>query len=108
MSKKILGQTAPAATTLTDLYVVPASKECAVSTFTACNYGTGDAVVRVHAIASGDAAATKNRIFWDINIPPQDTFSATQGWTLAVGDKISVESDTGDVGFTLFGVEVDA
>jgi hypothetical protein len=45
---KILGQSAPAATTEVDLYTVPAATDAVVSTVTACNRGTAAGTYRIY------------------------------------------------------------
>lgn len=107
MAKKQLGQLAPAAATPGTLYTVPASKEAVASSFTACNYGATTSKIRMRVRIGGVADANQQRRYWDLPIAPNDTFIATIGMTLAAADEVRVESDTGNVAFSLDGDEAD-
>lgn len=104
-TQKILGQSAPAANTLTDCYAAPA--KAVVSSFTACNQSkTQDAQFRLAVAQSGAADDAKQYVYYDLPLFAADTFIATVGITLGVGDVVRVLSDTGLVSFSLFGVEI--
>lgn len=103
---KTLGQSAPAATTLTDLYTVPASTSVVASTFVACNRGAAGVKFRASVAPAGAADATSQYIYFDVALAANDTFAATLGITLAATDKVRVQTDTATVTFSLFGVEI--
>ena len=104
--KKVLGQTNPAATTLTDFYVVPNGKEAVSSTLVVCNQGTS-ATFRV-SVAPGSAADNASQyIYYDVVIPAQDTMAATIGITLEAGDAVRAWASGATLSFSLFGSEVD-
>ena len=103
---KILGQSAPAATTLTDLYTVPASRSTTISTITVCNRAATAATFRISAAAAGAADATSQYIYYDQTIDANDTFAPTMGITLATTDKLRVYASTANLTFSAFGVEV--
>ena len=107
MSYKILGSVYPSAATLTELYVVPASKETVCSTLKICNQDAVATEVRVAVNIAGAAAATKAYIYYDLTIPGYETFSLTEGITLATTDQIEVYALLGTVSFNLFGNEQD-
>lgn len=99
-----LAQSAPAATTLTDAYTVPALKHATVEVV-ACNRGA-DTVVRLqHAIGG---AASANGQYWLYNYPllANDT-QVTARLTLAAGDVLRVYSGSGSVSFNINGIEED-
>jgi hypothetical protein len=103
---KILGQSAPAATTSTDLYTVPASRSTTVSTLVVCNRAATSATFRVSAAIAGAALANQQYLFYDQVIDGNSTYSVTIGMTLATTDKIRVYASTANLSFNLFGVEV--
>ena len=103
---KILGSSAPAATTLTDLYTVPASKSTTISSITVCNRAATAATFRISVAAAGAADATNQYIYYDQTIDANSTYIATIGITLATTDKVRVYGSTANLSFNAFGVEV--
>jgi hypothetical protein len=103
---KILGQLSPAATTVTDLYTVPASRSSTVSSIVVCNRAATAATFRISVAAAGAADATSQYMFYDQAIDANSTFIATIGMTLATTDKVRVYASTANFSFTIFGVEV--
>lgn len=108
MAYKILGQVYPSAAALTELYVVPASKETACSSINMCNQGTVADTIRVAVNIAGAAAASKAYIYYDLIIPAYESFEKVAGITLATTDQIEVYSLLGTTSFNLFGTEQDA
>ncbi len=107
MSYKILGSVYPTLATITELYVVPASKETVCSTLKICNQSAVTDAVRVAVNIAGAAVATKAYIYYDLDIPGNETFSLTEGITLATTDQIEVYSTLGTCSFNLYGNEQD-
>ena len=103
---KVLGQVAPAATILTDLYTAPAGTQVVVSSIIICNRGSADAAVRVAVAVDGATDAPEQYLFHDVIVPAHDTLAAQIGITLGAQDVIRVQSDTGEVSFGAFGIEV--
>ncbi len=104
---KVLGQEAPSAATLTDLYVVTAPITGAVgSSLMVCNWGTVDTDFRVMVAPAGVADANAHRVYFDRPIPAKETFEATIGWALEVTDEVRVYATLATVSFTLSGVEI--
>lgn len=103
---KILGQSAPGATTLTDLYTVPASKSATVSSITICNRDASSGTFRITVAPAGVTDANAHAIFFDQALDAKSTFVATLGITLATTDKIRVYGSTANFSFSAFGVEV--
>lgn len=108
MAYKVLGQAAPAATTETDLYAVPALKYAIGTTLRVCNRGGAATTFRVSVSAGGGATATKDYLVYDLPIPANDSFSLTEGWTLATTDKVRVYAGNASLSFALFGKEETA
>lgn len=106
VTRKCLGQSAPGATTETTLYTVPALTSAVVSSLIVCNRSALQAAFRVSVAVGGGATANKDYIYYDVIIPPNDTFIATIGLTLATTDKIKVYASTANLSFSIFGEEV--
>jgi hypothetical protein len=102
---KCLGQSAPAATTSTDLYTVPAATKCVVSSIVICNRGAAG-TFRVSVAVAGAVLATKQYIYFDVSIAANETFIATIGLGLDSTDVIRVYASSGDMSFSAFGVEI--
>lgn len=103
---KVLGQLAPAATTLSALYTVPAFTSATVSSIVACNQNNGAIKFRVSVAVAGAADDPKQYLYYDVDLTKKNTFSAVLGLTLGAGDIVRVYTDTANVSFSLFGVEV--
>jgi hypothetical protein len=104
---KILGQQAPAATTATDLYTVPAATQAVVSSVIVCNRSSSaTATFRISASVAGASTANKDYIYYDLIIGQNDTFIATIGLTLGATDKIRIYASTANLSFTAVGSEI--
>lgn len=103
---KVLGQSAPSATTLTDLYTVPAATNTVISTVICCNRGNTDTTFRISVAPAGAADATPQYLYYDETVPANDSFGITIGITLAATDKIRVYAGNGNLSFSAFGSEL--
>lgn len=103
---KVLAQSIPPSTTLTDVYTVPASTTATVSTIVVCNTSAVSDTFRVSVAVAGAADETKQYLYYDVPIPANDTFAATLGVTLAATDVIRAYSNSGDLAINIYGVEV--
>lgn len=101
---KVLGQSAPAATTNTTLYTVPAATSAVCSTLAICNRGTST-TVRVAIRPSGATLADQHYIVYDTAVNQYDTMLLTLGISLAATDVVTVYAASASVSFSLFGVE---
>jgi hypothetical protein len=103
---KVLGQSAPSATTLTDLYTVPASTSTTISTFIICNRGSSNATFRVSVAVGGASDDNKQYLYYDALILKNDSIPVTIGPTLAATDVVRVYASSADLSFNIFGVEI--
>jgi len=103
---KVLGQSAPTATVLTAMYTVPASTQATVSTLFICNRSSSNAKFRISVAIAGAADTAAQYLYYDVVLLKNTTATATVGLTLGTGDVIRVYTDTADVVFSAFGVEV--
>ncbi len=104
-SYKVLGQSNPAATTLTTLYTVPASNSAICSTLTVCNQGAST-TFRVAVRPAGAAIASQHYVVYDNVLNGNDSVFLTLGITMAATDVLSVYAGTANVVFNLYGTEV--
>jgi len=102
----ILGQSAPAATTSTDLLTVPAATQYVVATLVVCNQAATPTTFRVSAAPSGAALATSQYLFYDTPIAANSTITVTIGMTLAATDKVRVFAGAAGMSFTAFGTSI--
>jgi hypothetical protein len=105
-SFKNLGQLAPTATTLTDLYTVPANTLASISSIIVCNRGTTSTTFRILVSVAGAAETEKQYIFYDQSLDGTSTFTATIGITMTATDKIRVYAGNSNLSFNAFGIEV--
>jgi hypothetical protein len=105
-SYKILGQVAPSATTDTVLYSLSGARSCVASSIIVCNRGTSQATFRVAVSVGGASITNKDYIYYDLIIAAKDTFIATVGITLSVGDVVRVYASTANLSFSLYGSEI--
>lgn len=103
---KSLGQSLPAAYTLTDLFAVPAAKSTVVASILVCNQSTGPIRFRIaHAVgAAVDARA--QYLFFDEVVQANKTYTAVLGISGVAGDVIRVYSSSPEVSFNAYGVEI--
>jgi len=103
---KVLAQSAPSATTNTDVYTVGSGKSAVVSTITVCNRGTSAATYRIAIRVAGATLANEDYIAYDVAIAANDTTCLTLGVTLAATDVVTVYASTANFSFNLFGSEI--
>ena len=102
---KVLGQSAPATTTWTDLYTVPAGTQAVCSTLSVCAR-TVTAGIRIAVRPVGATLANEHYIIYDNWVDGGDTVFLTLGITLAATDVVSVYSNQATVSYNLFGSEI--
>lgn len=106
MALKVLGQSNPSATTLTDVYTVGAGKQTAVSTIIVSNRSATATSFRIAVRPAGASISNEHYIFYDVAIAGNDSFAATLGISLATTDVISVYATLATLSFSVFGDEV--
>jgi len=107
-SYSVLGQSAPSATTATDLYTVPSATEAVVSTIFVCNRGSTAATYRIAVRPAGATLANQHYIAYDALILANDSVAITVGTTLEATDVITVYASTANLSFNAFGSEITA
>ena len=103
---KVLGQSAPAATTNTNLYSVPAATSAVISTIVVANRVGTSATYRIAIRPAGAAIANEHYIAYDVIIGAADSTTLTLGITLAATDVITIYASTANLSFSVFGSEI--
>lgn len=103
---KVLGQSAPSATTNTDVYTVGSGKSAVVSTITVCNRSTSAVTYRIAIRPAGATIANQHYIAYDASVAANDTISLTIGVSLAATDVVTVYASTANTSFNVFGAEI--
>lgn len=99
----ILGQAAPGANVLTDIYTVPLLTVATMRVIVT-NRDINAALFRVAVSKDGDPIADEHYVAFDKRIEGSDTGS-TIGFAVSSGDIVRVESNTGNLSFTATGEE---
>ena len=103
---KVLGQSAPGATTETDVYTVPAATTAVLSTVVVANRSTSAVTYRIAVRPDGATLANQHYIAYDVNVGASDSTTITLGITMDAGDVLTVYASTGDLSFNVFGSEI--
>lgn len=103
---KVLGQSAPAATTATALYTVPSATSAVVSTINVCNRSAVNVDFRVAVRPAGASLANQHYLCYDLIVPANDSIALTLGVSLAATDVLEVYAGTENLSFTAFGAEL--
>ena len=103
---KVLGQSAPSATTATTLYTVPSATDTIVSTVTVCNQAATAATYRIAVRPGGAALAAVHYVAYDISLPANTTDTLTLGLTLDATDVVTVYASSANMSFHAYGSEI--
>lgn len=103
---KVLGQSAPSATTNTDVYTVGAGKQAIVSTITVANRSATTRTYRIAIRPAGATIANSQYLAFDVAIAGNDTTVLTLGITLQATDVVTVYASTTDLSFGVYGSEI--
>jgi hypothetical protein len=103
---KVLGQSAPAATTLTTLYTVPSATDTVVSTIAICNQAGTSATYRIAVRPAGASIANQHYIVYGATVAANDSVLLTLGITLDATDVLTVFASSATLSFSAFGSEI--
>jgi hypothetical protein len=103
---KVLGQSAPSATTATTLYTVPAATEAVVSTIVVANRAATAGSFRLSVRPNGAAQADQHYLAYDVPIAANDSTTLTLGITVDATDVITVYASSASMSFNVFGSEI--
>jgi glucose-6-phosphate dehydrogenase assembly protein OpcA len=103
---KVLGQSAPAATTATTLYTVPALTETVVSSIVIANRAGTSATFRIAIRPDGATLANEHYIAYDVTVGGADSTILTVGLTMNAADVVTVYASTANLSFSIYGSEI--
>jgi hypothetical protein len=103
---KVLGQSAPSATTNTDVYTVGSGKQAIISSITVANRSGSAVTYRIAVRPAGATIANQHYLAYDVNVAATDTTALTLGISLQATDVITVYASTADLSFGVFGTEI--
>lgn len=103
---KVLAQSAPSATTATDIYTVPSSTATVISTIVVANRAATNATYRIAVRPNGGTLANQHYIAYDVTVGASDSTTITLGITMDAADVITVYASTANLSFNVFGSEI--
>lgn len=103
---KVLGQSAPSATTATTLYTVPSATEAVVSSIIIANRDAADATFDIAIRPNGATLANEHYIAKNITVGASDSTVLTIGVTMDAADVITVNASTANLTFSAYGSEI--
>ena len=103
---KVLGQSAPSATTATTLYTVPSATEAVVSSIVIANRDASSATYRIAIRPNGASLANEHYIAYDVTVGASDSTVLTLGLTLDAADILEVYASTANLSFSAYGSEI--
>ena len=106
MAYKVLGQSAPAATTDTNVYTVPSATETIISTIIIANRAATAGTFRLSVRPNGATIANQHYIAYDVPIAGADSTTLTLGLTLDAADVVTFQASSADQSINVFGTEI--
>jgi hypothetical protein len=107
MAYKVLGQSAPAATTDTNVYTVPADTEAVISTIVIANRAATAGTFRLAIRPNGATIANQHYLAYDVPIAASDSTTLTLGITLDAADVVTFYASSANMSINVFGTEID-
>lgn len=106
MTYKVLGQSAPSATTNTDVYTVPSATETVISTIVICNRANTAGTFRLAVRPNGTAIANQHYLAYDVPIAANDSTTLTLGITMDASDVVTFYASSANQSISVFGNEI--
>ena len=106
MAYKVLAQSAPSATTATDVYTVPAATETVISTIIIANRAASAGTFRLSVRPNGGTQTNAMYCAYDVPVAANDSTTLTLGITLDATDVITVYCSSADMSINIFGTEI--
>ena len=103
---KVLGQSAPGATTDTNVYTVPASTETIISTVVIANRSSTAGSFRLAVRPAGATIANQHYLAFDVPISANDSTTLTLGITMEATDVLTFRASTANMSVNVFGTEL--
>jgi hypothetical protein len=106
MTVKVLGQSAPAATTNANVYTVPSATEAVISTVVIANRDSSAGTFRLSVRPAGATLADQHYVAYDVPIGGNDSTTLTLGITMGPTDILTFQASTADMSVNVFGTEL--
>jgi len=106
LTYKVLGQSAPAAATLTDIYTCPSATGTIINSVVVCNTSSTSTTFRVSVAKDAAADTLAQYVAREIIIAGNSTTELALGITMDAADVLRVYSTSGSLSFNAFGVEI--
>ena len=103
---KVLAQSAPSATTNTDIYTVPSGTMSVLSTIVVANRAASSATYRIAVRPNGATLANQHYLAFNVTVGASDSTTITLGITMDAADVLTVYASTADLSFNVFGSEI--
>ncbi len=103
---KVLAQSAPSATTDTDVYTVPSATEAVVSTIVIANRAGTAGTFRIAVRPDGATIANEHYLAYDVPLAANDSTTLTLGVTMDAADVLTVQTSSADMSVNVFGTEI--
>ncbi len=103
---KVLAQSAPSATTNTDVYTVPSATEAVVSTVVMANRAGTAGTFRIAVRPDGATIADEHYLAYDVPLADNDSTTLTLGITMDAADVLTVQTSSADMSVNVFGTEI--
>ena len=103
---KVLAQSAPSATTATDVYTVPSATETVVSTVIIANRAATAGTFRLSIRPNGASQTNAMYLAYDVAIAANDSTTLTLGLTMDAADVLTAYCSSADMSVNVFGTEI--
>jgi len=103
---KVLAQSAPSATTATDVYTVPAATETVISTVIIANRAASAGTFRLSVRPNGGTQTDAMYCAYDVPVAANDSTTLTLGLTLDATDVLTLYCSSADMSVNVFGTEI--
>ena len=106
MAYKVLAQSAPSATTATDVYTVGSGLEVVVSTIIIANRAAAAGTFRLSVRPNGASQTNAMYLAYDVPIAANDSTTLTLGITMDAADVLTAYCSSADMSINVFGTEI--
>jgi hypothetical protein len=103
---KVLGQSAPSATTETTVYTVPSATEAVISTVILANRAGTAGTFRLAVRPNGATLSNEHYLAYDVPLAANDSTTLTLGITMDAADLLTVYCSSADISVNVFGTEI--
>ena len=106
MAYKVLAQSAPSATTATDVYTVGSGIETVISTIIIANRAAAAGPFRLSVRPNGATQTNAMYCAYDVPIAANDSTTLTLGITMDAADVLTAYCSSADMSINIFGTEI--